>query len=638
MNQVQRIKELEEKILQARSDYYNGSSKVSDKVYDAWYDELKSIDPSNKAVVAVGAPTTNEWPKYNHSHPMGSLNKVSTKEETDEWIEENFEPGERIFATYKEDGGSISLAYENGRLIAAASRGTGEVGDEITTNAKKMQGVLSQNVKYSEKILPQVAGQFFTGLIRGEILLSKENHKKYFEDYSSARNAASGISRRFDGVGCEHLNVVVYQIITDQVDIKTEEEQFQILKSFGFEIPEYKVLKTSKEVNDFKIQVEENRDNLPYDLDGLVISNNSLQKQLEAGHTNNRPKLKIAVKFARETRETFITSIKHQVGHTGRITPVAYFNPVELMGATLGKCSLYNYTYIDELKLDVGAIVIVSRAGDIIPRIEENIQPTGSVAKPPSNCPSCDSKTYFDGENLMCSNKVDCPAQVSGKIKTWVSTLNILELGDKLIDRLVEDGLVSSISDLYTLKVDDIASLERMGEKSANNVYKSLWSVNPVALELFLGGLSIPLVAVSTIKLLVENGYDSLEKILNLKLNQVENIKGFGPKKAKSLIKGLEENKSVINKLLTNGLKIKEKVQGVFSDTSFCFTGTMENKRTVLEQMVIDNGGTVKSSVGKNLTYLVINDLASTSTKASAAKKFGTKLISEEQFLKMVKK
>lgn len=633
-----RIKELEEKIIQARDDYYNEISKVSDKIYDAWYDELKILDSANKAVVNVGAPSNNnEWPKYTHSHPMGSLNKVSSKEETDDWIEENIDNGETIFATLKMDGCSIGLAYENGRLIAAASRGTGEVGDEITPNAKMMRGVLTKDVEYSSKLYPQLKGIGFTGLIRGEILLSRKDHEEYFTDYSSARNAASGISRRFDGDGCKNLDVVVYQIITEQVDLKTEEEQFKLLQSFGFNIPEYRILKSSSDVNKFKEETEVVRDKLPFDLDGLVISNNDLQKQLEAGHTNNRPKLKIAVKFARETRETIITAIKAQCGHTGRITPVAYFEPVNLMGAELGKCSLYNYGYIQELELDVGATVIVSRAGDIIPRIEENIKPTGTIARTPSNCPSCNEGTYFDGENLMCSNKINCHGQVSGKIKNWVSTLNVLELGDKLIDRLVEEGLVVSIPDLYTLTVKDLASLERMGEKSASNVHKSLWSVNPISLELFLGGLSIPLVAKSTIKLLMENGYDSLEKIMSIKLKEVENIKGFGPKKAESLINGLKNNQKLISQLLTNGIKIKEKISGSFSGKSFALTGTMENKRAILEQMIVDSGGAVKSSVGKGLTYLVINDLESASTKATTARKLGTKLISESNLLEMIK-
>jgi len=349
------------------------------------------------------------------------------------------------------------------------------------------------------------------------------------------------------------------------------------------------------------------------------------------------PKGAIAFKFDNEARESVIRGITWQVGNSGRLTPVATVDPVVLVGATVTRASIYNLSYIEELGLDVGATVLVARANDVIPRIEELIKSTGTIAEPPTHCPECNGLTEMQGENLVCTNSVLCPAQIVGRIKNWIKELNVLEWGDTLIEKLVESKKVTTVADLYTLTVDDMANLDRMGKKSAQKCYDLLWAGKEVPLEVFLGALTIPMIGQSTIKAIMNVGCDSLEKFGQLTATEFEQVPGVGPTKAKSLADGLQANQKLILQILDNGVKIKVRAVGILSGTSVCFTGSMNIKRPILEKMAADAGADIKGSVGKGLTYLVIADPSSTSSKAVAARKLGTKLISEEDFLDLVK-
>lgn len=619
-----RIKELVVKINDARSAYYNGVSQVSDKVYDAWVDELSVLDPKNPAVIGIGADPISNWEKYIHLTPMGSLNKVNTIDDYKKWHDKYIGNSDNIFLTLKLDGISVSLIYEDGVLKKAATRGSGIKGDLITPNVAKMIGV---PLRLKDKI---------NITVRGEILLSKDNHNKHFSDYSNPRNAASGISRRYDGEGCDKLSVVTYMLYSDDLDIKTYNEMFKVLESLGFIVPTYYVLNTYNEVLKYKNDYQSSlRDKYEYLLDGLVIHNNDLAKQQSYGSLNGRPYCSIAFKFDNETRESTIKDIVWQVGNSGRLTPVAIIDPVSLVGATVTKASIYNMAYIKSLHLDIGAKVLVARANDVIPRIEELIQGTGKTVKPPTTCPECGQPVIMLGENLTCVNR-ECPAQIIGRIKNWIKDLNILEWGDTLIEKLVRDGLVEDPADLYTLTVDDLASIERMGKKSAEKCYKLLWAGSEVTLDVFLGALSIPMIGSSTIRLIMDEGCDDIVKFGQLKAENFEMVPGVGPAKAESLAEGLLQNKDLIIRLLNNGVKIKEPATGELSGVSVCFTGSMKNKRSELQKMATDAGAKLKSSVGKGLDVLVIADPNSTSSKAKAARKFGVKLVSEDDFLTMV--
>lgn len=618
-----RIKELEKSILQARIDYYNNQPTVSDRVFDAWLDELKVLDPTNKAITNVGAPVNSEWKKAKHQIPMGSLDKVNTPDELSKWVDDR-SANEELFVTEKLDGLSIELVYDEGKLVQAITRGDGETGEDITVNVEKMGGVLKQ-IKTN-----------FSGSLRGEIIMKKSIHQKYFADKANPRNAASGVSKRLDSVGSEHLDILFYQVLGD-IDFQTELEQFKWLTRHHLNTPNYWTMSDAKEVNKFWRSYQDiNRDKLDYDIDGLVVRLNDLVKQAALGDKDMRPKGAIAFKFDNEARESTIKDIVWQVGNSGRLTPVAIIDPVQLVGATVTKASIYNMSYIEELKLDVGAKVIVVRANDVIPRIEELVKGTGKIASPPSECPVCKGKTEMVGENLTCTNTDTCPAQVVGRIKNWIKELNLLEWGDTLVERLVETGKVTNVADLYKLTVDDLANIERMGEKSAKKCFNLLWANAEIPLEVFIGALSIEMIGKSSIKLIMENGCDTLEKFGQLKAEHFEQVPGIGPIKAKSLENGLKKNQQLILDLLDNGVKIKSIVIGKLTGKSFAITGSLSIKRAEVEKMITDNGGTVKSSVGKGLNYLIIADPQSTSSKAQSARKLGTILIDEKQFLEMI--
>ena len=622
---MHRISELEDKVQQARNEYYNGEPSVSDAVYDAWLDELKELQADNPAVVSVGAPVSeiSEWPKVRHLALMGSLDKVQTPHEMIEWAGKLQRPNEIFLVTEKLDGISISLRYENGFLQQALTRGDGEVGEDITPNVRKMKGV------------PVNLAGLGPLLVRGEIVLLKDDHKTYFADKANPRNAASGTSKRFDGKGCEHLTVVVYQIV-EGLDFDTEEAQFNLLSQSGFKVPGWKVVHNASAIVDVWREYESTlRDPLAYEIDGLVVRLNDLPYQLSLGDTHGRPNGAVAFKFTPPARETVASEVIWQVGGTGRITPVAVFEEVNLLGTRVTRASLYNQAYIEEIGFDVGARILVVRANDVIPRVSEVVTPTGTVAQAPKVCPVCSAETARDGEYVVCTNTIGCPAQTVGRIKQWINELRILEWGDTLIQRLVDEGLVKNVADLYRLDKARLAALERMGDRSAENVLKTLWDANPMALENFLGALSIPLCATSIIKLVIDAGYDSLEKIQGASVEQLQAISGLGPKRAESIVSGLKQNRQLISDLLSNGVKIKAKVVGSLTGKSVCFTGKSVRKRAELESLVFHAGGTVKGSVGKGLTYLVMADPDSSSSKAVAARKNGTTCISEEDFVRM---
>jgi DNA ligase (NAD+) len=637
MDKPTRIRELSDLIKTHRDAYYNPEAPlppnfkvVPDDVYDAWVDELSELVADNDAVTAIGAVPTGSWPKVNHPVPMGSLNKVNTEEEMKGWVQDvsratvRYEP---LLVSEKLDGISLRLHYEKGKLTQAATRGDGTVGEDITPNVLKMQGVL---LKVPER---------FTGEIRGEIILFRDDLKEYFPDKANTRNTASGVSKRLDGVGCEHLHVLVYKIV-EGLDLKSESEVFEKLITWGFKTPNWYLtamtpgIKTPQDL--WSEYQQGRRDSLPYDIDGLVVAVNDVAHQLGLGESDMRPKGAVAYKFQPVTRESTLRQIEWQVGNTGRITPVAIFDAVNLLGTTVTNASLYNYAYIEKLKLDIGAKILVARANDVIPRVVLVLQETGTIAQPPARCPVCGAELTRMGKYIVCPNKSACPAQAEGRIKQWIAEQGILEWGGTLVKKVVTSGLVKSVPDLYRLTHAQLSGLERMGSRSAEVALTNLDPSREVPLERFLGGLAIPNCATSTVRLIMDAGFDTLDKIQGMSVNDLMKIDGIGQVKAESLFYWLKANKALLDDLQTV-VKLKAKILGSFTGKSVCFTGTMVHKRAELEAMVVNAGGVVKGNVGKGLSFLVIADPNSTTSKAVAARKNGTRCISEEEFLAMVK-
>lgn len=621
-----RIKELEGLIAGARDAYYNRTSTVSDEVYDAWVDELSELDSINQALALVGAPPVSEWLKVKHSEPMGSLDKVNTLEEMTEWVNARAS-GLSLLVSEKLDGISVQVRWDKGKLVQAVTRGDGHIGEDITPNVLRMQGV------------PERLPKKLTCSVRGEIILRKSDHERWFKaDYANTRNAASGIAKRYDGRGSEHLSVLFYKLMSGGGKLETEEDQLRFIESMGLQTPGWTLSgmwASIKTPHDIWVDYQQGRrDKLDYDIDGLVIVVNDLAKQFALGEKDLRPLGAVAFKFAPITRETVLRGITPQTGGTGRITPVGNFDPVSLLGAQVVNASLYNWRYITQLGLDIGACILVARANDVIPRVVAVVRGTGTVANPPANCSSCGAGVVQEGEFHVCLNRDGCPAQIVGRVSQWISNLGILEWGDVLLEKLTTAGMVKSIPDLYRLTEDQLASLERMGPKGAAKALANLHERMVLPLELMLGSLSIPGIAVTTVKLVMDAGYDDLPRLRATTLDKLSKINGMGPVKAEALFNWVRDRSQVVEELAAVGVMVQEPVRGKFSGMSFCFTGEMAHKRGDLEEMVKSRGGEVKSSVTKKLSYLVLADTST--TKAAQARKYGTKCLSEDEFLVLV--
>jgi DNA ligase (NAD+) len=645
MDSSDKAKFLHDQVVKHKQRYYNDQPLVSDVAFDAQEAALKKVAPEDEAVTSVGAPVQEEWKKAKHMIPMGSLDKVKTPEELFKWASGStnngpiFQEGTKFFYTEKLDGLSIEVIYDDGKLTQAITRGQGTEGYDITPNVMRMSGV-----KHTLK--------GFSGSLRGEIILRKSAFEKVFKNqgYANARNAASGVSKRLDGVGCEYLEIFYYQVIGN-VAFNSEEEQFEYIKEiFELTTPNYGVAdgkSLEEQIDSLTAKWEEYqtkiREDLDWEIDGLVVRVNNLEHQQELGDLHLRPYGAMAFKFRSESAETKVTALILQVGNSGRITPVVEVEPVQLMGAEITRASLYNFGYINEIGLDIGATVLLVRANDVIPRCEVVIDPTGTIFQPPTKCPVCNGDVVMNGENLHCISADTCPAQVVGRLKNWINALDVLEWGDKLLSRLVEMKLATNVVELYHLSADDISKVERMGKVSAKKCVDLLWQHNPIRLDTFLGGLSIPMVGASTIQMVMSGGFDTLDKILDAKYEDFLSIKGLGPVKAKSLFEGLRRNLETINGLLKAGIKVEASTaanhtldSNKLSGKIICITGSTSVKRDDLIKLIMANGGQFKDSVSKGSTHLIVADPTKKSKKTENAEKFGIQLISEAEFLSWI--
>lgn len=617
-----KIKELADKITQARHDYYNGQPTISDKEFDRLVDTLTKLDPNHPAVTSVGAPViVSEWQKVKHSVAMGSLNKINTIDQLKKWASNC--NATKFLLCEKLDGLSVSTQWENGKLVLGATRGDGHIGEDITKNVLRMKGI------------PEKLKKNFTGHLRGEILLKKSDHKEYFSEYANPRNAASGITKRFDSEGVEHLTVMMYKV--EGKDFKTELDQFEFIDTLGVITTPYTYCGSIQDIIDvYELYSSKKREKLDWDIDGLVLRVLDMAEQEALGERNHRPFGQIAFKFEAEEAETILRNIVWQVGNSGRITPVGEFDTVELGGAKVSRASLYNYSYIKELGLDIGASIIVVRANDVIPRATEVTKPTGTIAKYPKKCPDCGHNTEMNGEYLICQNKATCPAQKVGRINSWINELNILDWSEKTVQKFIDAGLVNDVADLYKLKKEQIENLDRMGPKLAEKMIKILDGHREVSLHNFIGGLGIEGVATSTAKSVIDAGYDTVDAFLSMSISDFKAIPKFGDIRAEAFYNGLKENKNRIKDILEAGVKIKARPKGNLKNKSFCFSGSSSLPRTQLHQLVEDNGGNVKKNIGRDLDFLVLADSSSTSSKAEGARKIGVKIISEEEFMAML--
>jgi DNA ligase (NAD+) len=623
-----RVDELAARLDRHRANYYAGHPEISDAAYDALEDELRDLDPTNAVLAKVGSGAlVEEWEKARHEIPMGSLNKAVSVEELRAWLARCEEllhkdglgaVADDLFVAEKLDGISIECIYRGGKLVDAITRGDGEVGERITQNVARMKGVPSR-IKDRRSMS-----------VRGEIILRLSDMKKHVVTGTSPRNLAAGTSKRFDGTGCDNLTVLFYDV-ADHLDVATEVEKFAFIRSLGFATPNLQHGGIEDVIALYDAYASGKRAALDYEIDGLVIYVNSLHLQAQLGEVNHRPRGAVAFKFASPAKVTKVLEIRWDTGSSGRVTPVAIVAPVELAGATVQRASLHNAANVRALGLGVGDEVLVSRRNDVIPYVEEVVEKLGPAAVPPTKCAVCGSGLAVEGEYLMCRNP-SCTAIVEGRIENWVSAIGALEWGDKLIEQLVAAKLVREPVDLYKLKWEDIAALDRRGEKSAKKCLDELQRRLPLALPVFIAALGMDNFALETARLLVAAGYDTIDKMLAAKEDELAAVKGLGKIKAASIVKGLASRRGEIERLRAAGLEpVTPQQAGPLSGITVCFTGESTRPRAELTALVEGKGGRVLASVTKDLAYLVIADPASTSSKAVKARKYGTKLITEAE-------
>ena len=631
-----RILELEKLIVKYQTSYYNGEGEISDAEFDALWDELKALDPTNAVLQRVGADSGN-FEKIHHVMPMGSQEKAANPEQFLAWAAKH--EYEEYLVEYKLDGASLELQYENGYFVRAVTRGDGSIGDDITANAKKMSGVNAAIYKDGE-LVP------FTGGIRGEVIMTHEVHKKYFADKANCRNAANGLMKRKDGTGSEYLKLIVYDALSTngQSYFTNEKEKIAWLMACGFNVVRLVICKNAERVIAYRAKIMEERKDIEYDIDGLVVKENRIDFE---DASRARPDRQIAFKFSLEEATTVLREVEwSQSGAT--YTPVAIFDEVELNGTKVQRASLANPDTMRKLGVRIGSHVVVVKRGEIIPKIEsvveeKDIQTTEIVF--PGVCETCGTKLVDEGSRLYCPNK-ECSKRVLHQLLKFVQTVDIRDLGETLVTQLFKNGRLKSITDIYTLTVEELVPYflneeSQEAEKrslGAEKVYKSIQAHKNMTLPVFLAGFDIEGFGETLAEKLVQAGFNTLDKLLLATQDQIADVYGFAQIMAHTIVQGLAENAAEMRTLVQDGIIIIEtKSGGKLEGKSFCFTGELVTmKRQDAEQLVKQNGGVCKSSVTKDLTYLVTNDTTSGSSKNVKAAQLGIPVITEEQFLKLI--
>jgi len=647
---------------------------ISDYEYDQLFKALEKLETANPKLITADSPTqrvakglTKAFPTVQHLVPMLSLDNSYNSDDLvdfDRKAREATGIGKIEYCVEpKFDGGSLSLIYEDDMLVRGATRGNGVEGDEVTVNIRQIKSI-PLSAKFSDYGLQQVE-------IRGEVLINKNNFAKYnqqmieqgFAPLANARNAASGTLRIKDPeeVRRRNLEVFVYNIsfyttkrTKNRSDIlQTHSGSLEMLWNLGFRSPkkEMKVFKGIDAVINYCNEFEAKRDDLPYEIDGMVIKINDVNLHDELGMTSHHPRWAIAYKFKARQATSKLLNVEFQVGRTGSITPVAKIQPVHIGGVTVTSISLFNEDVIKEKDLKIGDTVLVERAGDVIPYIVKSMAElrTGNEKKIsfPKTCPVCDSKLFKEeGEAAWRCNNIECPAQVVERIIHFVSkdAMDIRGLGEANIRKFYELGLLKDVPGIYKLNFKKIGELEGFGQKSIDNLQTAIANSKKQPLHRLIFGLGIRFIGETSAKTLAQ-AVDHLLDFKKFSLEDLQNLEDVGPKVAGSVhhFFSNKENIAMLEELEKIGLQLKnEKKQhvtdGNLSGHTFLFTGTLPTlKRSEAEAMAEANGGEILSGVSAKLNYLVVGEDAG--SKLDKAKKLNTvKIISEAEFLKLIRK
>ena len=624
-----RIKELQARVEYHQHLYYNSQPEISDEDFDKLWDELKNLDPNNEVFSKIGTDFDSNLDKVRHLIPMNSQAKVTSPAEFSKWARKR--GYSQFIAQFKLDGISVELQYLRGKFQHGVTRGDGLIGDDISNNVRKMRA-----------FVPEVDSDF-TGAVRGEIVLTKDVFSEKYPEAKNSRNMASGITKRKSGKGSEDLTIIVYDAINKNPNpnsihkFKNEIEKLKWLRSHQFEVIDTYTFKTAEEVVNYRDEVMASiRDQLNFDIDGLVIKSREIDLE---DMKRARPTKQIAFKFDPQEVESVLLEVEWS--ESGAIfTPVAIIEPVIIAGTTVQRASLANPNVIKELGLKIGSKVVVSKRGDIIPKIERVIS-TPAEAKEisyPSECNTCNTILIDEGTRLYCPNN-DCPKRAYHRLNKWIKKLGVKNFGELILKQLFDSGKVQKIADLYELRVSDLTKLDRVGEKSAQKALDNLFAVKEASLSRFIGGFDLENIGESLIEKIVIAGYDTLEKVRNATVHDLERVELFGDITSNQFRKEFHALYfDMLKALETSKIKIRRVKMGSnkLEGLTFCFTGKLETMtRNDANQLVAENGGIPKNGVVKDLSYLVTNSTEQTS-KYVKAQGQGSKIISEEEFLAMI--
>jgi len=651
--------------------YVMADPLISDFEYDTLYKKLEALEEENPDLITPDSPTqrvakglTKEFPTVQHLVPMLSLDNSYNSDDLVDFDRKARELTGRSEMEYcvepKFDGASISLIYENDKLVRGATRGDGVHGDDITPNIRQIR-TIPLFTRFSEHGLQTVE-------VRGEVLINKDNFKQFNErltaqglaPLANPRNAAAGTLRIKDPLEVKRrkleafvYHVSYYTLKDDSTDLHSHSQTLDMLWELGFRSPakEKKVFKGIQAVIEYCNEFESRRDDLPYEIDGMVIKVNEFELQDKMGMTTHHPRWAIAYKFKARQATSKLLRVEYQVGRTGNIGPVAKIEPVHIGGVTVSSVSLFNEDLIKQKDIRIGDTVLVERAGDVIPYIVKPLtELRNGYEQPitfPTHCPSCSDELYRLEEEAAwrCIN-IGCPAQVLERLFHFASkdAMDIRGLGEANIEKFYTLGLLTSIPQIYQLDYDAIGQLEGFGKKSIDNLRTAIENSRKQPLHRLIYALGIRFVGETMAKTLA-HAVDHLLDLQNFDEEALQKLEDVGPKVAGSVVQffGNAENIEMIKVLEALGLQMTNdkkptSIDGGLSGLTFLFTGTLAKlKRSEAEEMVEQAGGSILSGVSSKLNYLVVGEDAG--SKLEKAKKItSVKIISEDGFLKMIGK
>ena len=626
------VDELADLVKYHKIQYYRGTPEISDHDYDSLEEELKIINPDHFVFKMVGSVIVGQE-KIPHDKKMLSLEKTYDAKELQEWID-----CRDTISMFKVDGVSCSLIYQNGNLVFAKTRGDGSFGENITSKVLWMNSIPKKITSMSKV---EVRGELCC-YGNDFINLSEEMVSKKLDRPTSPRNIVAGIVSRKENLElARFISFISFDIISEDLKFKREIDKFKIMKEMGFIAAEIFYHKQGEKVNDVINAADTFIETGEYQIDGLVFVLDDIDLHNKLGETAHHPRYKMAFKFKGETKKAEIEKIIWSVSRNGVLTPVAQIHPIDLSGAKISRVTLHNYGLVKQFNLKAGDKIEIIRSGEVIPKFLSVIEYSNNDFSKPDNCPSCKSKLFEEDIRLYCKNNL-CPAKNKEVILNFIKKIGIDDLSSKRLDELIEKGLVREIEDLYSLKVDDFLKLDKFKEKLANKLYEAIQKSKDVTLKQFMASLGISGGAYNKCEKVIDNGFDSIDKIQELTTEKLKEIESFAEKSSQEFIKSLNEKKPLINKLLNIGFKFKSnltssKTESFLSGKKVCITGALNEKRSIVEQKIKDAGGFVIGSVSKNTDYLLTNELESTSSKFKKAKSLNVEIISEDSLNERLK-